>query len=309
MSGPELRLVAGPEHAGRRLDAVVGELDEVGSRAEAQRLISAGRALVDGRPRPKRHLLAEGEALVVRPVPPPPSDLEPEHVAFGVPWEDEHLMVIDKPAGIVVHPSPGHRTGTLVHGLLEHRARGGGDPTRPGIVHRLDRDTSGLMVVARSERAHRRLARMLRDHAIDRRYLALVHGDPPPALTVDRPVGRDRRARTRMSTATEHGRHAVTHLRRLERVGRYSLLEARLETGRTHQIRVHLEAVGHPVAGDPVYGRRTGDLGLERQFLHSARLAFPHPETGEPIEVESPLPADLQGALDRARALAQPPAR
>jgi 23S rRNA pseudouridine1911/1915/1917 synthase len=299
-----VRLVAGPEHAGRRLDAVVGELEEVGSRAEAQRLIAAGRALVDGRPRPKRHLLAGGEALLVRPLPPAPSELEPEPVPFVVRYEDEHLLVVDKPAGIVVHPSPGHRTGTLVHGLLEHRVRGGEDPTRPGIVHRLDRDTSGLLLVARSDRAHRRLARMLRDRRIDRRYLVLVHGAPPPALTIDRPVGRDRRARTRMSTATERGRPAVTHLRRLEPLGRYALLEARLETGRTHQIRVHLEAAGHPVAGDPVYGRRPDDLGLNRQFLHSARLSFPHPETEEIIEVESPLPADLAAALDRARALA-----
>ena len=230
----------------------------------------------------------------------------PEVVPFTVAWEDEHLMVVDKPAGIVVHPSPGHPTGTLVHGLLERRARGGEDPTRPGIVHRLDRDTSGLLVVARSERAHRRLQRMLRDRLLDRRYLALVHGRPPPALTVDRPVGRDRRSRTRMSTATEHGRPAVTHLRRLEDLGRHALLEARLETGRTHQIRVHLEAVGHPVAGDPVYGRRPDELGLERQFLHSARLSFPHPETGEPLDLESPLPADLAAALDRARALAGP---
>jgi 23S rRNA pseudouridine1911/1915/1917 synthase len=294
----------GPEHAGRRLDAVVGELEEVGSRAEAQRLIAAGRALVDGRVRAKRHLLAEGEMLAVSPLPTPPSDLVPEPVPFAVRYEDEHLLVIDKPAGVVVHPSPGHRTGTLVHGLLEHRPMGG-DPWRPGIVHRLDRDTSGLLVVARSERAHRRLQRMLRDRRIDRRYLALVHGAPPPALTVDRPVGRDRRVRTRMSTATDRGRPAVTHLRRLEALGRYALLEARLETGRTHQIRVHLETVGHPIVGDPVYGRRPDALGLNRQFLHSTRLTFPHPESGEPIAVESQLPADLRGALDRARALAQ----
>jgi 23S rRNA pseudouridine1911/1915/1917 synthase len=299
-----VRLRVGPDHAGRRLDAVVGELEEVGSRAEAQRLIAAGRALVDGHPRAKRHLLSEGETIVVSPLPAPPSDLVPEAVPFAVRYEDEHLLVIDKPAGVVVHPSPGHRTGTLVHGLLGLQATGG-DPARPGIVHRLDRDTSGLLVVARSERAHRRLQRMLRDRRIDRRYLVLVHGAPPPALTVDRPVGRDRRVRTRMSTATNRGRPAVTHLRRLEALGRYALLEARLETGRTHQIRVHLEAVGHPVVGDPVYCRRPDALGLDRQFLHSARLAFPHPETGEPVDVESPLPADLRDALDRARAVAQ----
>jgi 23S rRNA pseudouridine1911/1915/1917 synthase len=305
MSGPAdpapLRLAVGPDEAGRRLDAVVGGLDEVGSRAEAQRLIEAGRVLVDGRAVPKRHLLAEGESVDVRPAAPPPAGIEPEDVPLTVRYEDEHLLVVDKPAGVVVHPSAGHRGGTLVHGLAARDIAGGRDPARPGIVHRLDRDTSGLLVVARSERAHRRLQRMMRDRLVDRRYLALVHGAAPPALTIDRTVGRDRRVRTRMAVGAADGREAVTHLRRLEELGRFSLLEARLETGRTHQIRVHLESVGHPVVGDRVYGRRPERLGLDRQFLHAARLAFPHPETGEPVEVESPLPADLRAALARAR--------
>ena len=305
MSGPAdpapLRLAVGPDEAGRRLDAVVGGLDEVGSRAEAQRLIEAGRVLVDGRAVPKRHLLAEGESVDVRPAAPPPAGIEPEDVPLTVRYEDEHLLVVDKPAGVVVHPSAGHRGGTLVHGLVARDIAGGKDPARPGIVHRLDRDTSGLLVVARSERAHRRLQRMMRDRLVDRRYLALVHGAAPPALTIDRTVGRDRRVRTRMAVGAADGREAVTHLRRLEELGRFSLLEARLETGRTHQIRVHLESVGHPVVGDRVYGRRPERLGLDRQFLHAARLAFPHPETGEPVEVESPLPADLRAALARAR--------
>jgi 23S rRNA pseudouridine1911/1915/1917 synthase len=305
MTGPAdpapVRLTAGEGEAGRRLDAVVGALEEVGSRAEAQRLIDAGRVLVDGRAVPKRHLLAPGESLEVRPAAPPPAGIEPEPVPLVVRYEDEHLLVVDKPAGVVVHPSAGHRGGTLVHGLVARDIAGGRDPARPGIVHRLDRDTSGLLVVARSERAHRRLQRMLRERRMDRRYLALVHGEAPPALTIDRPVGRDRRARTRMAVGAPDGREAVTHLRRLEALGRFSLLEARLETGRTHQIRVHLESVGHPVVGDRVYGRRPATLGLDRQFLHAARLAFPHPETGEPVEVESPLPADLARALDLAR--------
>jgi 23S rRNA pseudouridine1911/1915/1917 synthase len=304
-----LRLVVGPDLAGRRLDAAVGSLERVGSRAEAQRLIDAGRVLVDGRPRPKRHLLAAGEALEVRPAPPPRSELVPEEIPLAVRYEDEHLLVVDKPAGVVTHPSAGHPGGTLVHGLLARAIAGGGDPARPGIVHRLDRDTSGLLVVARSERAHRRLQRLMRDRLIDRRYLALVHGAVPPALTIDRPVGRDRRVRTRMSTTAPEGRDAVTHLRRLEELGRFSLVEARLETGRTHQIRVHLEAEGHPVVGDRVYGRREETLGLSRQFLHAARLAFPHPESGEPVDVESPLPGDLREALERARAGAAGPAR
>jgi 23S rRNA pseudouridine1911/1915/1917 synthase len=296
-----VRLAVAGDAAGRRLDAVVGALEEVGSRAEAQRLIEAGRVLVDGRSVPKRHLLAEGESVEVRPAPPPASDIEPEEVPLTVRYEDEHLLVVDKPAGVVVHPSAGHRGGTLVQGLLARDIAGGGDPARPGIVHRLDRDTSGLLVVARSERAHRRLARALRDRRLERVYLALVHGAAPPALTIDRPVGRDRRVRTRMAVGAPDAREAVTRLRRLEGLGRFTLLEARLETGRTHQIRVHLESVGHPVVGDRVYGRRPESLGLERQFLHAARLAFPHPETGAPVEVESPLPDDLRRALALAR--------
>jgi 23S rRNA pseudouridine1911/1915/1917 synthase len=217
-------------------------------------------------------------------------------------YADEHLMVVDKPAGMATHPGRGHPHGTLVHALLGRGIAGGDDPERPGIVHRLDRDTSGLLVVARTPRAHRRLQRLLREREIDRRYLVLVHGEPPPALTVSRPLGRDRRSRTRMAVVAEGGREAVTHLRRLEVLGPVSLVEARLETGRTHQVRVHLRAVGHPVVGDPLYGRPGDALG--RQFLHSARLGFPHPETGEPIACESPLPEDLARALADARAAA-----
>ena len=292
----------GEDLAGRRLDAVVAELPEVESRAEAQRLILAGRVTVDGAPARKRLLLGAGSELVVRPEPAAPgAPPAAEDLPVTVRYADAHLLVVDKPAGVATHPSRGHAAGTLVNALVGWAVAGGDDPSRPGIVHRLDKDTSGLLVVARSPRAHRRLARMLRDRAIDRRYLVLAHGHPPPALTVDRPVGRDRRARTRMSTRAPDGRPAVTHLRRLEELPAHSLLEARLETGRTHQIRVHLEAIGHPVAGDPVYGRRDDGLGLRRQFLHAARLSFAHPETGEPIAVESPLPPDLQEALVRAR--------
>lgn len=301
----EVRLTVGPEDAGSRLDVVVARIEAVGSRAEAQRLIAAGAVRAGGEARVKRHLVEEGETIEVELPPPPSSDLVPEAVPHRVAWEDEHLLVVDKPAGIVTHPSKGHATGTLVHGLLDRAIAGGEDPQRPGIVHRLDRDTSGLLVVARTPRAHRRLQRLLRDREIERTYQALVHGIPPPALTIDRPIGRHPRHRTRMAVALRDGREAVTHTRLTERLGKFSLLEVRLETGRTHQIRVHLEAAGFPVAGDPVYGRTPGVLGLNRQFLHAARLAFPHPETGDRIEVESPLPEDLEGALERARAPVQ----
>ncbi|MGI9539578.1 MAG: RluA family pseudouridine synthase [Miltoncostaeaceae bacterium] len=289
---------------GRRLDTFVGGLTEVGSRAEAQRLIEAGRVLVDGHRRPKRYSLSEGETLRVRPSPPPRSDLTPEHVPLEVVHEDEHLLVVDKPAGVVTHPSAGHESGTLVHGLLDRAIAGGDDPTRPGIVHRLDRDTSGLLVVARSPRAHRRLQAALRRREVERRYIALVHGRPPPAVTIDRPIARDPRSRRKMTSRMGTGREAVTHLRLDEQIGDFALVRARLETGRTHQIRVHLEAEGLPVAGDPVYGARGDPLRVGRQFLHAASLAFPHPETGQRIEAQSPLPGDLDAALGRARRLA-----
>jgi 23S rRNA pseudouridine1911/1915/1917 synthase len=288
---------AGPDEAGRRLDAVLGAHPEVESRAEAQRLIAAGNVLVDGVAVTKRHALAAGQEVRVRLAPRAASTLRPEAVPLTIPFEDDFLIVVDKPAGVVTHPSRGHDTGTLVHGLLG-RGIGGGDVERPGIVHRLDRDTSGLLVVAKTDRIHRKLQEMLRQRTIDRRYKVLVHGAFPPALTVDRPVGRDRRNRTRQSVVTDRPREARTHFRRIGAFERHSLLEARLDTGRTHQIRVHLEAAGFPVLGDPVYGRRGVDqLGLERQFLHAWRIAFTHPVTDEEVAVESPLPADLEGVL------------
>ena len=197
-----------------------------------------------------------------------------------VPYEDEHLLVVDKPAGLVVHPAPGHSQGTLVHGLLAYDVEGGDEPERPGIVHRLDRDTSGLMVVARSAEAHRRLQEMVQAREVTREYIALVVGRPHSLRgTIEAPIGRDRNDALRHSLDTDTPREAVTHFEVEELLPRHALLRVRLETGRTHQIRVHLTAIDLPVAGDPLYGR-AGDLGLERQFLHAARLAFAHPITG-----------------------------
>jgi 23S rRNA pseudouridine1911/1915/1917 synthase len=207
-----------------------------------------------------------------------------------------------------VHPARGHRHGTLAQALADRGASGGEDPWRAGIVHRLDRDTSGLLVVAKDEEVHRELKELLGRREITREYVALVEGRPPARTgTIDAPIGRDRRVRTRHSTDTDEPREAVTHFALEEALPRHTLLRVRLETGRTHQIRVHLQAIGHPVAGDPEYGPAGGTataaaLGLERQFLHAARLAFVHPVTGEEVDVTSPLPGDLQAALDRARA-------
>ena len=285
--------------AGRRLDAVVAELPGVGARSVAERLLGAGDVLVDGRTRPKSFRVAGGEELEV--TIPERAPLAPEPIELVLAYEDEHLLVVDKPAGIVVHPGGGHESGTLANGLLAHGAAGG-DPERPGVVHRLDRDTSGLLVVARSEDAHARLSEAIRERRIERRYLAVVRGAPRSRTgRITAPIGRDRRDRTRHSLDTDTPRDAVTWFEVRELLGERALLEVRLETGRTHQIRVHLEAIELPVSGDPVYGVAR-DLGLDRQFLHAHRLAFDHPFTGDRVEVESPLPADLAAALERARA-------
>jgi 23S rRNA pseudouridine1911/1915/1917 synthase len=294
------RLRVPPESAGERLDRFLSQLPEFGSRAEAERLVSGGGVLVDGRSRPKSHKLEGGEELEFEPPAPRTSTLEPQEMDLVIPYEDEHLLVVDKPAGLVVHPAPGHARGTLVHGLLAYDVEGGDEPERPGIVHRLDRDTSGLLVVARSAEAHRRLQELVQARELTREYLALVVGRPRSRRgTIEAPIGRDRHDALRQSLDTETPRDAVTHFEVEQLLPRHALLRVTLETGRTHQIRVHLAAIELPVAGDSLYGR-PGELGLERQFLHAARLGFEHPMTGERIDVSSPLPADLVDSLERA---------
>jgi 23S rRNA pseudouridine1911/1915/1917 synthase len=294
-----LRFRVSDSDEGRRLDQVLTGQADIPSRARAESLVAEGAVTVNGVRRPKSHRLAAGDLVEVELG--ATGELTPEKLDITVVHADEHLLVVDKPAGLVVHPSGPHATGTLVHGLVSLGAAGGaGD--RPGIVHRLDRDTSGLLLVARSPEIHRRLQRMIRDRSVERRYLALVRGTPRSRTgRIDAPIGRDRRDRTRMSLATDTPRDAVTWFELKERLGSRSLLDVSLETGRTHQIRVHLEAVELPVCGDPVYGV-AHDLGLERQFLHAYRLAFVHPATGSRLVLESPLPPDLEQALERARA-------
>ena len=232
--------------------------------------------------------------------PAPPAQVAAPTLEIPVAHEDDHLLVVDKPAGVVVHPGAGHSGGTLAQ-ALEGLGAVGGEEDRAGIVHRLDRDTSGLLVVARSEEAYAKLAELVRGRALEREYLALVRGKPRSrAGTIEAPIGRDRRDPTRQSLNTETPRDAVTHFELDELLPRHALLRVRLETGRMHQIRVHLAAINLPVAGDPVYGVAS-ELGLTRQFLHAARLAFAHPVTGERVDVTSPLPPDLATALDAAR--------
>jgi 23S rRNA pseudouridine1911/1915/1917 synthase len=272
----------------------------VGSRAAAERLLAAAAVHVDGELRGKSHKLAGGEELAIDPPEPAPEQPRAAPPELTIAYADEHLLVVDKAAGVVVHPAPGHAGGTLAEALAAAGAQGGED-NRPGIVHRLDRDTSGLLVVARSQETYERLQRLVRRRALTREYLALVVGRPRSKRgTIEAPIGRDRRDRLRHSLDTQTPRAAVTHFELEELLPRHALLRVRLETGRTHQIRVHLAAIDLPVAGDRTYGV-AGDLGLEHQFLHAARLAFAHPVTGDAVDVSSPLPPDLAAALAAAR--------
>ncbi|CAB4697719.1 MAG: RluA family pseudouridine synthase [Actinobacteria bacterium] len=282
--------------AGDRLDRFIAL--HVGSRAAAERAVEQG-ALVDGIARPKSYRLEGGETVAL------PQEIESvapslEHLPKPtIAWSDDAIAVVDKPARLVVHAGAGVKSGTLVD-LLEGTLAGG-DPERPGIVHRLDRDTSGLMVVAKSEEAHERLTELVHERALQRTYLALVHGRPKSrAGKIDAPIGRDRDDALRMSLDSDSPREAVTHFEIEQEFPNHTLLRVTLETGRTHQIRVHLAAIGLPVMGDTVYGVPAPPL--DRQFLHAARLAFPHPLTGAPIDVSSPLPDDLQHYLTRLQA-------
>ena len=300
MSGGEaVTLTVTDEQAGLRLDQVLA--GPAGSRAQAQAMIDDGRVLVDGRARAKRHTVSAGETIEVTPGEVPEVVPDENPAAYAIAFEDEHLMVVDKPAGVVVHPARGHRTGTLSQALAG-RAAGGEDPWRAGIVHRLDRDTSGLLVVAKDDAVHRRLKTLLADRHLRREYVALVDGRPPARTgTIAAPIGRDRNDRVLMSIDTDDPRDARTHFEIEGMFARTTLLRVVLDTGRTHQIRVHLQAIGHPVCGDPQYGT-AGQYGLARQFLHAARLAFTHPVTHESLDLTSPLPADLAAALALAEA-------
>ena len=299
--------------AGERLDRVAAMLLGT-SRAVAGGLVDAGGVRVDGQVVTQRSArLDEGSVLELDPLAEPVDDrpLAEGDVAVEVVYADDDVVVVDKPAGLVVHPGAGHRHGTLVSGLLARfpEIASVGDPERPGIVHRLDRGTSGLLAVARSAAAYEGLVAQLSGRSVDREYLALVRGRPDPAVgVVDAPIGRSRRAPTRMTVASD-GRPARTRyeLERAYEPGPVGLLRCTLETGRTHQIRVHLLAIGHPVVGDDVYGDGRPDpepaAGLDRLFLHAAHLGFDHPTRGDHIAFDSPLPADLDAVLTRFRPL------
>lgn len=297
---------AGPEDAGERLDRAVAQRLEGVSRSYAAILIEGGAVSINGVAAAKSsQRIKAGDLLAVEIPAPQPSSLLPEAIPLNVVYEDADLLVVDKPAGMVVHPAPGHAGGTLVNALLAYvpgLQLDMGDEARPGIVHRLDKDTSGLLVVAKRRAAHETLSRQMAARQMLKEYIAVVAGKPrPPTGTVDAPIARDPRNRQRMAIV-QGGRLARTHYATEREWERYTLLKATLETGRTHQIRVHMAFLGHPILGDPVYGKRTGKdaaaLDLTRQFLHAHRLGFTLPSTGEWREFKSELPEELGRVLE-----------
>jgi len=305
VSAPPRELLVSADDAGTRLDAFVSARAGV-SRAAAAKLIAAGAVSIEGALATKSLRVEEAMRVSVS-IPEHESAVpQAEEIPVRVVFEDEHLLVVSKPAGLVVHPAPGHSSGTLVNALLARAgaAPAGGDAERPGIVHRLDAGTSGLMIVTKDEETHAALPEALAARAVTRVYLALVEGIPDTdTTTIDAPIGRSTRDRKKMAVVAG-GRPAVTEITVLEKLPDTALVEARPITGRTHQIRVHLKAADHPVVGDRVYApnrKLAAALGLERPFLHAARLSFEHPSTGASIELEDPLPPDLVAALEAAR--------
>ncbi len=301
------RLTVDRAGAGARLDRwLTDRLPEL-SRARLQALIASGHVRVDGKTPKAAHRLRAGETVEVEIPPPAPEELVPEPSALQILYEDEHVLVLDKPAGLVVHPGAGHARGTLAAALLAHAPEiaGVGGPRRPGIVHRLDKDTSGLLVVAKTKTAYDALVAELGRRDVTRRYLAIVHGRVgADSGVVDKPIGRHPHDRVKMAVRPAgRGKRAVTRYRVLERFAGFTLLEASLETGRTHQIRVHLVSLGHPVVGDDVYGGRRAPLPvpIDGYALHAAALAFTHPVTGRRMEFASPLPARMERFLSHLR--------
>ena len=284
-----------------RLDQYLAQLELGLTRSRLRQLIDSGDVLVNGAAAKPSHRVRPGDRVLVTVPPPRPPVAVAQDIPLAVVYQDSELVVIDKPAGVTAHPGPGHPDSTLVNGLLAlcPDIQGIGGEIRPGIVHRLDKDTSGLMMAAKTEQAHLNLSRQIKDRAVEKGYLALIEGVPSPdAGTIDVPIGRDPRRRIRMAV-TAGGRESRTSYQLVEQAGRHSLLELQLHTGRTHQARVHLAWLGHPLVGDAVYGRPSRLLA--RHFLHAHRLAFAHPATGEPLEFRSPLPEDLLAALDATR--------
>lgn len=291
--------------AGQRLDRVLAGREPEISRSYLQKLIRDGSVLVDGKPAKAGAKLSEGTRIELLLPEPAEPEILPEDLALDILYEDGDVILINKPKGMVVHPSAGHYTGTLVNGLLYHcrgELSGINGVLRPGIVHRIDKDTTGVLIACKNDRAHNALAEQLKEHTITRRYRAIVCGNlKEEEGTVDAPIGRHPVERKKMAVVRSGGKRAVTHYRVLERFGAYTYIECRLETGRTHQIRVHMASIGHPLLGDEVYGRGKNPFHLEGQTLHAMVLGFVHPSTGEYMEFEAPLPEYFEELLRKLR--------
>jgi 23S rRNA pseudouridine1911/1915/1917 synthase len=300
-------LTVEPGDVGKRLDAFLAERLAEFSRSRLQSWIKEERVQVDGASARSSHLLRGGESIDVAPAAPPPLKAAPEDLPLKILYEDADVVVVDKAAGMVVHAGAGHTTGTLVNALLHHLGTlsGVNGDTRPGIVHRIDRDTSGILIVARTDSAHQSLAAQFQNRQVEKVYLTLCHGKMgKPEGRMTTPIARDPVRRTRMTTKIASGRNALTDYRVLEQFEKLSYLEVRIGTGRTHQIRVHLSSIGHPVFGDKLYGAPAEVPGLpvlDRFFLHAHRIGFQSPSTGDWIEVESPLTPELEDVLSRLR--------
>ena len=295
------RLTLTADREGERLDAFLARAVPELTRSAAQRLAEEGAITLSGRPVKKNYRTSPGDLLEAVLPDPEPVDVKPQNIPLDVVYEDDDVIVVNKPVGMVVHPAPGHPDGTLVNALLYHcgdSLSGINGALRPGIVHRIDRDTSGLIIAAKNDRAHLALAAQLQDHTLARVYEAVaVGGFREDAGTVDAPIGRHPVDRKKMAVDWKNGRPAVTHWAVLGRYSGYTHLECRLETGRTHQIRVHMASIGHPLLGDTVYGSKKPWPGLAGQCLHARRLRFLHPATGAPVELECPLPDWFEAVL------------
>ena len=291
------------DREGERADAFLARLVPELTRSAAQKLLEQGAVMLEGRPVRKNDRPAPGRVMEVILPDPEPIDVRSQNIPLDVVYEDGDVIVVNKPVGLVVHPAPGHPDGTLVNALLYHCGNslsGINGELRPGIVHRIDRDTSGLIIAAKNDRAHLALAAQLQDHSLARTYEAVaVGGLKEDSGTVDAPIGRHPVDRKKMAVDRKNGREAITHWTVLARYPGYTHVECRLETGRTHQIRVHLASIGHPLLGDTVYGAKKPVSGLAGQCLHARRLRFVHPSTGLPVELECPLPGWFQAVLDR----------
>lgn len=278
-----------------RIDKYITLQNEDWSRSQVQAWIKEGRVTVNGEPVKNNYKLQEDDEITLRVPPPKEMAIKPESMPLDIVYEDGDVVVVNKPRGLVVHPAPGHYSGTLVNGLLAHckDLSGINGVLRPGIVHRIDKDTSGLLMVAKNDKAHMGLAEQLKEHTVNRKYVAIVHGVIPHEMgTIDAPIGRDPKNRQQMAVVFENSKPAVTHFIVLERYKEHTLVELKLETGRTHQIRVHMKYIGYPLAGDPKYGPKN-TLELDGQALHAGTLGFIHPRTGEHLEFEAPMPKDL----------------